>query len=159
MIRILPSTGARVTIRVVVADDDVEVAAALCAVFEADDRFEVAAAVHTGGDAIEVLRDGRPATLLLDVGMPGGGVVAAAHINDLGLPVTVVALTAQADAALVAAMVRVGARGVLLKGRAGRALPDLVERCSNGQVILATPAAAEGIRLLLGETHGPEHRG
>lgn len=135
-------------LRVVVADDDEDVLAALCAVFAADERYAVAAAVTTGPAAVEAVARERPDVVLLDVRMPGNGLAAAREIAAAGPgPTTVIAVSAAPDARLVAAMLHAGARGVLAKGRIGRDLPDLVERCVAGEVIIATPAAGEGLRL------------
>jgi len=42
-----------------------------------------------------------------------------------------------------------GARGYLVKGRIGGSLPDLVARCAQGEVVLATPTGAEVLRQLI----------
>lgn len=142
-------------LRVVVADDDEDVLAALCAVFLADDRFAVAAAVTNAPAAVEAVGRERPDAVLLDVRMPGGGLQAAQEIGAAGLGTTVIAVSAALDARLVAAMLHAGARGVLAKGRIGRDLPDLVERCVAGEVIIATPAASEGLRLFARQAADP----
>lgn len=138
------------SLSVVVADDDADVRSALCAALEADPRFRVVASVATGPEAVAAVVRERPAAALLDVRMPGGGVEAARDIHLTGLAVAVVAVSAQVDAALVADMLDAGARGVLVKGRLGRNLPDLVARCCAGEVVLATPAASAGLEILAG---------
>ncbi|CAN5617229.1 hypothetical protein BH10ACT8_BH10ACT8_29070 [soil metagenome] len=135
------------SISVIVADDDALVRDALCATFHADDRFTVVATATNGLDAVELVRQHRPDVVLLDVRMPGGGVEAARAIRNSDSGTTVVVVSAKIDAHLVADMLRVGARGMFVKGRLGDSLPDLVARCRAGEVLLATPAAAEGLRM------------
>jgi DNA-binding NarL/FixJ family response regulator len=137
---LIPVRGkATMTLQVVVADDDPQVLAALAAVFEGDERFEVVDAVTNGHDAVASAAARRPQVVLLDVRMPGGGLVAVEAIVQAGEPLpTLVVLSARFDEALTADLVRAGVRGVLLKGRAGRDLPDLVLRCWNGEVLVVT---------------------
>ena len=134
----------------VVADDDADVRSALCAALEADRRFAVIAFAASAEEVVAAVMRERPAAVLLDVRMPGGGVQAAREIRATGLLVAVVVVSAQVDAALVADMLEAGARGVLVKGRLGRDLPDLVARCCAGEVVLSTPAASAGLAIFAG---------
>jgi DNA-binding NarL/FixJ family response regulator len=133
-------------IKVVVADDDAGIRSALRAVLVDDERFQVVGEAGSGPEAGVVTALEQPDVVLLDVRMPGGGVEAAKAINAAKPQVTLVAVTASADAAVVAAMLTAGANGVLAKGRLGD-LGDLVARCHTGEVILATPAASAGLRM------------
>lgn len=137
------------TIRVVVADDDAGVRSALCAVLEDDHRFSVVGEAGNGPEAVVVAALERPDVVLVDVRMPGDGVEAARAIRAANERVTIVAVTASADANLVARMLVAGAHGVLVKGRLGD-FADLVARCHAGEIVLATPAAAEGLRVYAG---------
>ena len=133
-------------LKVVVADDDAGVRSALRAVLDDDDRFVVVGEAGSGPEAGVVAALEQPDIVLLDVRMPGGGIEAARAIGEANPGVTVVAVTASADAHIVAEMLRAGAKGVLAKGRLGN-LGDLVERCHAGEVVLATPSAAAGLKL------------
>jgi DNA-binding NarL/FixJ family response regulator len=140
-------------IRVVVADDDAAFRGALVDVLEADRRFQVAEAMATGENVVEVLRGVAADLVLLDVRMTDGGPTAARAIREaveegrLG-GVVVVVLSAQAPVHTVVAMLREGAVGYLVKGRIGSELPDLIARCAAGEVILAVPSGAEALRQL-----------
>jgi two-component system nitrate/nitrite response regulator NarL len=89
--------------------------------------------------------------------MPGGGAAAAETLR--GYPSAglrgpaVIAVSAITGAATVASLLRAGAVGYLAKGRLS-ALPDLVVRCANGEVVLAVPNAAEALRRLAVDGHG-----
>jgi DNA-binding NarL/FixJ family response regulator len=137
------------TIRVIVADDDDDMQSALCDVFTEDPRFVVVAVADNGIDALSAVSTERPDLVVLDVRMPNGGVEAARAIRASGVPATVIAVSARVDAALVAAMLHAGVRGVLVKGRIGQDLPNLAVRCCAGEVVLATPAASEGLKLFM----------
>jgi DNA-binding NarL/FixJ family response regulator len=138
-----------VTIRVVVADDDKGVRSALCAVLDDDERFTVVGEASDAPEAIVVTALERPDVVLLDVRMPGDGLEAARTIRAANEQVTLIAVTASADAHLIARMLLAGARGVLVKGRLGD-LADMIARCHAGEVVLAAPAAAEGLRVYAG---------
>lgn len=135
-----------VPLRVVVADDDAEVRAGLCAVLEDDERFTVVGEAADAAHAVEVAVREQPNAVLVDVRMPGGGVEAATRIRDAGVVATVVAVSAKVDAATVAALLHAGVRGIFLKGRLGLELADMLERCCSGQVLLTTPTAWDGLR-------------
>ena len=66
----------------------------------------------------------------------------------------VVAVSAQTGTSVVVSMLRAGVSGYLVKGRLG-ALPDLVARCSNGEVVLAVPCAADALRQVVGAPEEP----
>lgn len=145
-------------IRIAVADDDAAFRGALVDVLEADPRFAVAAAVATGESIVDVVSASRAEMVLLDVRMPEGGAAAARAIREAsedGLlrNVVVVALTAQATVPTVVSMLNEGAGGYLVKGRIGSELPDLLVRCALGEVVLATPLAADALRQLVRVTH------
>lgn len=136
-------------IRVLVADDHPEMLSAMVHVLEDDERFQVVGTATTGPDALGSVPDVRPDVVLLDVHMPGGGAAAAEALTDLPDPPVVVAISAQAGSGVVEEMLRAGAVGYLTKGRVGDTLPDLVARCVDGEVVLASPAAAGALRSLL----------
>lgn len=139
-------------IRVVVADDDDVMRHALTDLLHTDPRFEVVGHADTGPTLLEVVALTRPHVVLVDVRMPGGGVEAARAMAS-GPPVIVVAVTADASVATVLGMLQSGVRGYLVKGRIGTTLPDLVARCVDGEIVLATPTGGEVMRqLVLGRT-------
>lgn len=131
-------TGAEGIVRIVLVDDDADVLSALHAVFEADDRFEVVGTAGTGPEAVESAHRALPDVVLLDLRMPGGGTAPAAAIAGAGLRSTLVVLSARIDEGTTAELLGLGVRGVLLKGRVGRDLPEIVLRCRGGEVVVVT---------------------
>lgn len=136
--------------RVVVADDDDMMRSALVDVLRADHRFQVVAAVSDGTDLPEVVSRHRADVVLLDIRMRAGGPEAARRLTSAptGGPV-VVAVSAEVGTVRVLEMLRAGATGYLAKGRLGASLPDLVDRCAQGEVLLAVPTASAAVRHLL----------
>lgn len=136
-------------IRVLVADDHPDMLAAMVSVLEDDERFVVVATAATADEVVVRARSTPVDIALLDVNMPGHGVVAARALADLPHPPIVVAISAQSGGAVVEEVLRAGAVGYLTKGRVGDGLPDLLARCADGEVVLATPAGAGALRAVL----------
>ena len=149
-------------LRVIVADDDARVRGVLHAVLDDDDRFTVVALASSGGQLLALAEALRPDVVLMDVRMPGGGAPAARALLSLPPPVgttarhappVVVAVSAHTGASVVVSMLRAGVSGYLAKGRLA-ALPDLLARCADGEVVLAVPSGADALRQVLAS--GPE---
>lgn len=158
------------TIRVVIGDDDPAFREAVNDVLDADPRFTVVASVASGGELRRAADELRPNVALVDIRMPEGGARAVRGLlqderNRLatatGAPggaLVVVAVSAHTAVTDVRDMVVAGASGYLAKGSLGAALPDLVHRCANGEVVLAVPTGAKALALLIG-TPGDLDRG
>lgn len=136
-------------IRVLIADDHPEMLSALVSVLEDDPRFLVVGTASSGTEAHDLAAKVPVDLVLLDVHMPAGGPAAAEALTTLPYPPVVVAISAQAGQAVVEDMLRAGAVGYLTKGRVGDGLPDLLARCVDGEVVLATPSGAGALRAVL----------
>lgn len=101
-------------LRVVVADDHAPTRAAVREALESD-GLVVVADVADAPAAVEAARRLSPDVCLLDIHMPGSGIVAAAEITHADRPVPVVMLTASADDEDVFDALRAGASGYLSK--------------------------------------------
>jgi DNA-binding NarL/FixJ family response regulator len=133
--------------RVVAADDDDGVRAALCALLDDDARFEVVGQARDGAEAVELVDRLDPDIVLLDVRMAGGGAEVADAIRARGRRCTTIAVSSALTSGVVAGLLAAGVRGMFSKERLGPGWADLVARCHHGEVILAVPTAAEGLRL------------
>ena len=101
-------------LRVVVADDHAPTRAGIRGALQGE-GFEVVAEVPDAPRAVEAAREHRPDVCLLDIHMPGNGIVAAAEIV-ADLPETaIVMLTASRDDDDLFDALRAGASGYLLK--------------------------------------------
>jgi DNA-binding NarL/FixJ family response regulator len=142
-------------IRVIIADDDDVVRAALVDSLQGHPRFEVLAAVSSGSDLVEKSMWLRPDVALVDVQMPGGGEQAIRALMQQSSCPVVIAISATVSVGTIMPILRAGATGYLAKGNLGESLPDLVARCAGGQAMLAVPGGGAILRALAAAT--PEH--
>ena len=126
-------------VRVVIVDDDALVRAALRLILESDSGVTVLGEGSDGRSGYEAARSLRPDVVLMDLHMPGtDGVWATAQIAANCPDTKVLVLTAFDTDAMVAAALRAGATGFLLKDSA----PEIIFR--------AVHAAADGQRAFSG---------
>ncbi|MGY1621376.1 response regulator [Geodermatophilus sp. SYSU D00965] len=104
------------TIRVVLVDDQAMVRTGLRMVLAAEPDIEVVGEAADGAAGVQVVTDTRPDVVLLDVRMPGmDGLEAGRRIVAADLPTRVVVLTTFDEDEYVAAALRAGVSGFLLK--------------------------------------------
>lgn len=126
-------------VRVVIVDDDALVRAALRLILESDSGVTVLGEGSDGRSGYDAARSLRPDVVLMDLHMPGtDGVWATAQIAADCPDTKVLMLTAFDTDAMVAAALRAGATGFLLKDSA----PEIIFR--------AVHAAADGQRAFSG---------
>ncbi len=140
-------------IRVLLADDDPAVVAALTDLLDGEPGMTVVAAVADADGAIRLAATHRPDVALIDVKMPGHGPRAAREIRRVAPATRVVALSAHDDRASVASMLRAGALGYVIKGAPIDEILDAVERASRGLASLSGDAA-KGVSRELEERLG-----
>ena len=126
-------------VRVVIVDDDALVRAALRLILESNSGVTVLGEGSDGRSGYDAARSLRPDVVLMDLHMPGtDGVWATAQIAADCPDTKVLVLTAFDTDAMVAAALRAGATGFLLKDSA----PEIIFR--------AVHAAADGQRAFSG---------
>ena len=126
-------------VRVVIVDDDALVRTALRLILESDSGVTVLGEGSDGRSGYDAARSLRPDVVLMDLHMPGtDGVWATAQIAADCPDTKVLVLTAFDTDAMVAAALRAGATGFLLKDSA----PEIIFR--------AVHAAADGQRAFSG---------
>ena len=104
-------------IRVMIADDEDAIRAALMSVLDADPAIVVVGEASDAQTAIELAAKRQPAVALLDVRMPrGGGPRAASEISKRSPETRVIALSALEDAASIFEMLDAGASAYVGKG-------------------------------------------
>jgi DNA-binding NarL/FixJ family response regulator len=120
---------------VLLADDHLPTRTGVRAALEAA-GMTVVADVASGEAAIEAAIRLRPDVALLDVNMPGDGIVAASEISVQVPDCVVVMLSATAEDEHLFEALRVGARGYLLKDTDPDRLPMALEGVLDGEAAL-----------------------
>src|SRR5258708_5373786 len=101
---------------------------------------EIVADGSTAVDAVNIARELVPDVLLLDLKLPDDGATAASTIAREHASVRIVILTASDSDSDVAAMLRLGVHGYLLKGCTGQEIVRAVERLYASEVyVTPTP--------------------
>lgn len=136
-------------LRVVIADDH-----ALFRMEVGDDLsragVDVCAEAEDARGAVAAVLQHAPDACLLDVGMPGGGIEAAAEIAKRAPRTTVVMLSAAGDDETFTQALDAGVTGYLLKDFDGRRLADALARAVAGERV--GPPAFARVAALHGGT-------
>jgi DNA-binding NarL/FixJ family response regulator len=104
------------TLRVVVAEDDDQLAELITSLLHEDGRFEVVGRARTGDEGVELAGLHRPDIVVMDLSMPGcDGVEATRLIRSLNPEQHVVIYTGSADYEDVGRAEKAGASGFLHK--------------------------------------------
>jgi EAL domain-containing protein (putative c-di-GMP-specific phosphodiesterase class I)/DNA-binding NarL/FixJ family response regulator len=139
----LPRTEAAATvllvsgppIRVLIADDEAVLRAALADLVRSDDSFELVGAARDADEAIALAEATKPDVALIDVRMPaGGGLRVAEKLRQLLPQTRVLAHSAVNDRASVVRMLEGGAVGYLVKGTAPAEILGGILRAARGQL-------------------------
>jgi len=102
------------------------------------DEFEIVAEAEDGRQAIHDACRLRPEIVILDISMPGlNGVDATREILRDSPGSKVIVLTMHREEAYVAAALRAGARGYVLKNESAAKLVDAIRQVAGGEVYLA----------------------
>jgi len=126
-----------VTIRVVLVDDQAMVRTGLRMVLAAEGDIEVVGEAADGAAGVRVVTELRPDVVLLDVRMPAmDGLEAARRILAADLPTRVIVLTTFDEDEYVAAALRAGVSGFLLKVGPPEDLVVAVRTVAAGQGLL-----------------------
>jgi EAL domain-containing protein (putative c-di-GMP-specific phosphodiesterase class I) len=145
----VPTVGE--VIRVLVADDEAVLRAALADLIASDDDLELVGAARDAAEAIELAEATQPHVALVDVRMPAGGGLAVAETLRQRSPGTrVLAHTAVGDRATVVRMLEGGAIGYLVKGTAPSEILGAIRRTARGQTSVS-PEVMSGLVKNLAE--------
>lgn len=143
--------SAKAPIRVLVAEDDRSVRAALEALFRSEEGVELVAAVGDAASAVDAAVREQPDVALVDVRMPGGGVRAAREIRNCSPGTKVIGYTAHNDRETVLEMLEAGAAGYLLKGASIDEIIESVRAAAAGQASLSSEVTGDIIETLVGQ--------
>lgn len=133
------------TVRVLVADDHPVTCMGIRHALEGG-AFVVCAEARDADAAVEAALRDRPDICLLDVHMPGGGILAAGRITDLVPGAAVVMISASTDDDTVFDALRAGAVGFLQKDAVFERLPEALLGVLNGEAAVPRETTARLIR-------------
>ena len=129
-------------IKVLVVDDQTELAEELAEILSSDEAVEAIGTSKDGLDALEKMALCRPDVVLMDIRMPNmNGVVATQRIKSEYPETKVVVLTTFDDSDYILNAINNGASGYLLKDISSTALIDAVKNAYKGDTILPAKIA------------------
>ena len=130
-------------LRVLIADDHPLFRGGLRALLAGEPSIELVGEAETGTEAIELTGRHSPDVVLMDLTMPNtDGIEATRRIVAEQPEVAVLVLTMLEDEASLAAALRAGARGYLLKGADGTEAVRAIHAVAAGEVIFGPEVAA-----------------
>jgi two-component system, NarL family, nitrate/nitrite response regulator NarL len=130
------------SIRVAVVDDHPLFRAGVVNLLTSAGNLDVVGEGASASDALRIARQYTPDVMLLDIGMTGGGIEAAAEVTAAHPDIRVIMLTASEDEQHVASALKAGARGYILKGSSGREIVEAVRAIADGESYVAPNLAA-----------------
>lgn len=129
-------------ITIVLADDHGIVRAGLKALLERQPDMRIVGEAEDGPAALKAARELKPAIMVVDLSMPGGGLEAIREITSLGLPTRVLVLTVHAEERYLLPVLEAGGSGYVRKSSAHTDLLDAIRTVARGEVFL-DPAATK----------------
>lgn len=129
-------------IRVVIADDHKLFREGIKALLAVTDDIEIIGEAADGASVLRVCQDLQPDIVLMDINMPGlNGIQATQKILENQPETRIIMLTMLEDDASVFNVMRVGARGYLLKGADPKEVLSVIRAVAEGQALFG-PAIA-----------------
>jgi two-component system, NarL family, nitrate/nitrite response regulator NarL len=111
--------------------------------------FELVGEGNCRDDAVLLAERAEPDVLLLDISMPGGGLDAVSSIIERRPAQKIVMLTVSESNSDVAAALKCGARGYVLKGVGSRTLADVLRLVHAGEMYLSPVLSARMVTSML----------
>jgi DNA-binding NarL/FixJ family response regulator len=144
-------------IPIVIADDHAVLRESLAALLNTQKDFEVVGKAATGGETLEVVKQSHPEVLVLDLFMPGGdGFEVLRTLDAAGSRVASVVLTGSENQPDYVHVVRLGARGLVLKGEGPERLFAAIRAVANGELAFTEEIAQQVLSTMAGETREQE---
>ncbi len=129
-------------IAIVIADDHAVLRESLAALLQSQPDFEVVGAAANGEEALRLVQERRPQVLVLDLFMPGSdGFELLRTLDRTGNRVASVVLTGSESHNDYVQVVRLGARGLVLKGDDPRKLFAAIRTVSEGELAFSDEIA------------------
>lgn len=146
-------------ILIVIADDHAVLRESLAALLNTQKDFEVVGKAATGAETLAVVKQAHPEVLVLDLFMPGGdGFEVLRTLDAAGSRVASVVLTGSESEPDYVHVVRLGARGLVLKGEGPERLFAAIRAVANGELAFTEQIAQQVLSTMAGETREQEQQ-
>lgn len=140
-------------LQIVIADDHAVLRESLAALLSSHPEFEVSGKASNGTQALRLVQEKRPDVLLLDLFMPEESGFDVLRVLDReGSRVAAVVLTASESQADYLQVVRLGARGLVLKGDDLERLFSAIRAVAAGELWFPPEIAQQVLTAMAGET-------
>jgi DNA-binding NarL/FixJ family response regulator len=135
-------------IRVVVADDHVNMTTAIRSVLSGE--FDVVAVVGNGSDAIAAVLALDPDVLVTDISMPGlDGLTATRQLKETNVRAKIIMLTMHEDTEFIEAALAAGASGYVTKARLASDLIPAIQEALLGNIYVSRSRKAQQRNLIV----------
>ena len=139
--------------RIVIADDHVVLLESLSTLLATQPDFEVVGKATHGTEALERVRSSHPDVLVLDLFMPDGdGFEVLRTLDRSGERVAAVVLTGSESQLDYAQVVRLGGRGLVLKGEGPDKLFSAIRAVANGELAFSDELARQVLNTMANES-------
>ncbi len=139
-------------IPIVIADDHAVLRESLAALLDTQKDFEVVGKAGTGTEALEQVNQYHPDVLVLDLFMPNtDGFEVLRTLDKAGTRVAAVVLTGSENQPDYVQVVRLGARGLVLKGEGPERLFAAIRSVANGELAFSEDIAQQVLSAMAGE--------
>jgi DNA-binding NarL/FixJ family response regulator len=143
-------------IRIAIADDHAVLRESLAALLASHRDFEVVGTASNGAEALELVEQQHPDVLVLDLFMPGTDGFEVLRRLDRGTTkVASVVLTGSDSQPDYVQVVRLGARGLVLKGDAPETLFSAIRTVADGELAFSDDVA-QGVLIAMSADTQPE---
>jgi len=144
-------------IRIVIADDHAVLRESLAALLSTQPDFIVEGSAANGQDALELVKRHNPNVLVLDLFMPDfDGFDVLRTLDRAGSRVASVVLTGSENQGDFVQVVRLGARGLVMKSDGPKRLFDAVRLVAQGELAFTDDVARQVLSSMAEETRAPE---
>jgi DNA-binding NarL/FixJ family response regulator len=143
-------------VRIVIADDHAILRESLCALLSTQPDFQVEGGASNGQEALAEVQEHHPDVLVLDLFMPGSdGFEVLRTLDHAGTRVAAVVLTGSESELDYVQVVRLGGRGLVLKGDAPEKLFAAIRTVANGELAFSDELAQQVLTTMTAESRAP----
>ncbi len=140
-------------IGIVIADDHAVLRESLAALLQSQPDFEVLGSASNGDEALRLVQENRPNVLVLDLFMPqSDGFEVLRTLDRAGDRVAAVVLTGSESQQDYVQVVRLGARGLVLKGDDPQQLFHAIRTVAEGELAFSDDVARSVLNAMASDT-------